>query len=129
MQSQTDDDDDGKELELKGKKPEGSLLREERKEGIGGAGGGHTLRVHLKFLLHFLCSLPLIYVALSIERETELELELGISSRSFPNHLLVGRGPHLASSLKVQNFCKSSKNSPDGHRFKYGYPSTHCRWE
>ena len=34
--------------------------------------------------------------------------------------LLDASGPHLASSLNVQNLSISSKNNPDGHLFAYG---------
>lgn len=39
---------------------------------------------------------------------------------------LVAIGPQRASFLKVQNLLMSSKCNPDGHLFRYGYPSTHC---
>lgn len=41
-------------------------------------------------------------------------------------YLLAASGPHRASSLKVQYFARSSKYNPDGQRFIYGKPSTHC---
>lgn len=40
-------------------------------------------------------------------------------------NLLVANGPHRASFLNVQYLATSSKCNPDGHVFKYGYPSTH----
>lgn len=42
-------------------------------------------------------------------------------------HLLAAIGPQRASFLKVQNLLISSKCNPEGHLFKYGYPSTHYR--
>lgn len=54
---------------------------------------------------------------------------LGRLKYGYRLHLRLASGPHLASFLKVQNFCTSSKNSPDGHRLMYGNPSTHWKKE
>lgn len=62
----------------------------------------------------------------SAKSSYDIILLVGIALHSNMNKtLLVGRGPHRASFLKVHNLLTSSKYKPAGQRFKYGKLSTH----